>query len=712
MKPIDQMEQDFYEGLIGRPIDRRAFLKRFGGGLIVFFAIGDGSLLAQQRPRQWYPTDFNAYLIIGADNRVTCLVGKVEMGQGVITSLAMQLADELDVPLDRVDMVMGDTDRCPWDMGTFGSLSTRQFSPFLRQAAAEARAILIHMAAQQWNRPIEQLQVKDGLIFDVANPANRISYGQLTAGKVIERHLDPKPSVKKPSEFKIVGQSVLRTDARLKVTGEAKFAADIQLPDMLYAKILRPPAHWATLKQLDTTEAETIEGVQIVRDGDLIAVLHKYPDIAERALKKIKAEYDIPEPKVNDQNIFDHLLQVAGEARVVEQDGTIETGEREAAITIEATYLNSYISHSPMEPHAAVAKFDGEKVTLWVSTQGPFTVKNEVAEALGIAPENVRVITPFVGGGFGGKNRNLQAVEAARLARRAGKPVQVAWSRFEEFFYDAFRPAAVVKIKSGLSSEGAPVFWDYNVYFAGRRGSQHFYRIPHHRTLEYNGIGPEPAHFVTGPWRAPGNNTNTFARESHIDMMAEKAGMDPVEYRLKYLRDEKMVRVLKAAAERFGYQPAKLPSGRGIGVALGIDAGTYVALIAEVEVNKTTGQVQVKRVVCAQDMGLVVNPAGATLQVEGCIMMGLGYALAEEIHFNGGQIFDTNFDTYELPRFSWLPKIETVLIEDREAAPQGGGEPAIICMGGVIANAIYDAIGVRLFQLPMTPQRIKAAMKS
>jgi len=710
MKPMDVMEPDFMGGLIGKPIDRRAFLKRFGGGLIVFFAIGDASLLAQQRARQWYPSDFNAYLLIGADNRVTCLVGKIEMGQGVITSLAMQLADELDVPLDQVDMVMGDTDRCPWDMGTFGSLSTRQFSPFLRQAAAEARAVLIQMAAEQWNRPVEQLQVKDGVIFDPTNPANRITYGQLTAGKVIERHLEPKPAVKKFSEFKISGQPVLRRDARLKVTGEAKFAADIQLPDMVYAKILRPPSHWATLKQLDTSEAQRIPGVQIVQDGDLVAVLHKYPDVAEQALKKIKAEYDIPEAKVNDQNIFDHLQRVAGEPKVVEQAGELETGQREAAVSIEATYLDGYLAHSPIEPHAAVAKFDGDRVTLWVSTQGPFTVKNEVAEALEIAPEKVRVITPFVGGGFGGKNRNLQAIEAAKLARLAGKPVQVAWSRVEEFFYDAFRPSAVVKIKSGLTNDGAPLFWDYHVYFAGPRGAKHFYQFPHHRTLQYSGNGP--AHFVVGPWRAPGNNTNTFARESHIDMLAEKAGMDPVEFRLKYLKEEKLVRALKAAAERFGYQPAKLPSGRGIGVALGIDAGTYVALIAEVKLNKSTGQVQVNRVVSAQDMGFVVNPAGAILQVEGCIMMGLGYTLSEEIHFNGGQIFDTNFDTYELPRFSWLPKIETVLIDDREADPQGGGEPAIICVGGAIANAIYDAIGVRLFQLPMTPTRIKAALKS
>ncbi|HEX9975196.1 MAG TPA: molybdopterin cofactor-binding domain-containing protein, partial [bacterium] len=459
--------------------------------------------------------------------------------------------------------------------------------------------------------------------------------------------------------------------------------------------------------------AEKIAGVQIIKDGDFIAVLHKYPDIAEKALKKITSEFDIPEAKVDDKTIFDHLLEVASKGEVVAQDGNIATGEKMTSTIIEGKYLNSYVAHAPIEPHTAAAKIDGEKITVWASTQAPFRAKDEVAQALGFAPENVRIITPYVGGGFGGKNQNQQALEAARLAKLSGKPVQVAWTRQEEFFYDTFRPAAVVKIKSGLSNSGAPVLWDYHVYFAGERGSQHFYTIAHHKTTAYGGwSGRDSAHlFGVGPWRAPANNTNTFARESQIDMMAEKAGLDPVEFRLKYLKEEKMRGVLKAAAERFGWTTAPSPSGRGYGVSCGIDAGTYVAHIAEVAVDKNTGQVQVKRVVCAQDMGLVVNPQGAKIQMEGCITMGLGYALTEEIHFKGGQILDTNFDTYELPRFSWLPKIETVLIDAKEEAPQGGGEPAIICMGAVIANAIYDAIGLRLFQLPMTPERIMDAIR-
>ena len=368
----------------------------------------------------------------------------------------------------------------------------------------------------------------------------------------------------------------------------------------------------------------------------------------------------------------------------------------------------------PWRPTTALAKVEGEKATIWASTQNPFGAQREIAEAIGLAPQNVRVIAPFVGGGFGGKTHNRQAVEAARLSKAVGKPVQVAWTRAEEFFYDTFRPAAVVNIGSGIDASGKMVFWDYDVLFAGERGAKQFYSVPNHRTAArpsgWQGPPGSQPH-ATGAWRAPGNNTNTFARESQIDIMAAAAGMDPVEFRLKNLTDSRMIRVLKAAAERFGWTPAKAPSKRGYGVACGMDAGSYVATIIEADVDAKKGTVQVKRAVCAQDMGLVVNPEGAKIQVEGCTTMGLGYALTEEVHFKGGKVLDANFDTYELPRFSWVPKIETVLIDANDAPPEGGGEPAIIVMGAVVANAIYDRTGARLFQLPMTPERVLAALQ-
>jgi CO/xanthine dehydrogenase Mo-binding subunit len=293
-----------------------------------------------------------------------------------------------------------------------------------------------------------------------------------------------------------------------------------------------------------------------------------------------------------------------------------------------------------------------------------------------------------------------------------GRPVQVAWSREEEFFYDTFRPAAIVKIRSGVTGANQIVYWNYDVYFAGSRGAEQFYHIPHHRELShghYTGIpGAHP--FSTGPWRAPGNNTNTFARESHIDTMASKLAIDPLEFRFKNLNDKRMIETLSTAAERFGWKTSPAPSGRGVGLACGVDVGAYVATMAEVEVNRGSGQVRVIRVVCAQDMGVVINPEGARTQMEGSLTMGLGYVLTEEVRFQGGRILDRNFDTYEIPRFSWLPKIETVLIDNPEIPPQGGGEPPIVCMGGAIANAVFDATGVRLFELPMTPDRVKKAL--
>ena len=704
---------EFLEEPSDLQISRRDFFKVAGSGIFVLFTIGD-TLFAQQRQGSRLPTDFNAFLKVGEDGRVSCYVGKIEMGQGIVTSLPQMLADELDVSVDTVDIVMGDTDLCPWDMGTFGSLSTRSFGLSLRAAGAEARQVMLELGSEQLKIALDNLLTEDGFVIDKTDKERRVSYAQLAKGKKIERHASGKVALKKPSEFRIMSKALVRRDAHEKVTGKAQYTGDIQLPGMLYAKVLRPPAHGAKLIEVDVSEAKKMKDVQVIKEGDFVAVLHKYPDVAEEALSKIKAKFDRPISDLDDKSIFDHLLKVAPEGRNVAKDGDLKAGESAAKTIVEETYFNDYVAHSAMEPHTALANIEGDKATVWASTQNPFTCKEEVAKELGFPSQNVRVITPFVGGGFGGKTRNLQAAEAARLAKLTGKPVQVAYTRKEEFFFDAFRPAAVIKIRSGVTEKGKVSLWDYRVYFAGERGAQHFYDIPNHSTTAFNSswVGAAGSHaFATGPWRAPGNNTNTFARESQIDIMAAKAGIDPVEFRLQNMTDKRMIRVLKAAAEKFGWTAGKTPSGRGYGVACGIDAGTYVASIAEVKVDKGAGNVQVKRVVCAQDMGLVINPEGATIQMEGCIMMGLGYALTEQVHFKGGEILETNFDTYQIPRFSWLPKMETVILDNKELDPQGGGEPAIVTMGGALANAIYDAVGVRMRQLPMTPERIIGELK-
>ena len=697
------------------PQTRRDFLKRLGGGILICVAMTEYLVAQAQEGRRFrgfgrgLPSDFNAFLHIDENGHVTGYTGKIEMGQGPITSLPQMLAEELDTPLDTVEMVMGDTERCPWDMGTFGSLTTRMFGPALQAAAAEARAVLLELAADALKVPQTQLMAKDGAILDKENPKHRLTYGQLTKGKKIERHIEGKPPLKEPSQFTIIGKSELHRDGRAKVTGGAHYAGDLRIPGMLYAKILRPPAHDAKMNSVDVSPAKKIPGVQVVQNDDMIAVLHELPDVADDALFRIKTKFDVPESNLDDKNIYEHLLSVAPSASVLASGGDLEAGRKESVKTVETTYLDCYVAHAAMETHTALARIEDGKATVWASTQNPFGAQEEIARAIGLPAKSVRVITPFVGGGFGGKTYNQQAVEAARLAKITGKPVQVMWSREEEFFYDTFQPAAIVKISSGVDASGKMAFWDYDVYY---RGAPQFYTIPNHRTAGHGRGWQASAHpFHTGAWRAPGNNTNTFARESHIDQMAAAAGIDPVEFRLNQLSDAKMIRVLKTAARTFGWTPAKAPSQRGYGVACGIDAGTYVAAIAEVAVDAKTGAVRVKRVACVQDMGLVVNPEGAKIQMEGCITMGMGYALTEEVHFKGRKVLDTNFDTYEIPRFSWVPKIETVILDAKDQPPQGGGEPAIVIMGAVIANAIHDATGARLCQLPMTSDRVKAAIQ-
>jgi isoquinoline 1-oxidoreductase len=696
-------------------LDRREFIKLVGGGIIVFFSTGD-PLVSQQRRGRGYPEDFNAYLRIGENGRVSCFTGKIEMGQGIHTSLAQMLAEELDIPLDMVDMVMGDTDLCPYDSGTFGSRSTKYFGPPLRQAAAEARGVLIQLASEKLDTPEEKLAVKEGTVFVQDSPAKKVAFAELAKGNKIERHLENKPPIKHHSKHTIAGKPTDRKDGEPKVTGEAKFAIDIRLPGMLYARILRPPAHGAKMKDVDTSAAESIAGVQIIKDGDMIAVLHKHPDAAEEALGRVKAQFEPSDSELDNQSIFRHLKDSAPEGDVVTEKGNIEEGMGLSVKTFERSYYNHYVAHAPSETHTAVVNIEGDRATVWASTQSPFRAQGEVAQVLNFPQQNVRVITPFVGCGFGGKNQGIQITEAARLAKLSGKPVQVAWTRKEEFFYDTFRPAAVIEIKSGLNGSNRILFWEYHNYFAGDRSSQPFYDIPHYKVLSMGGWGGRSGGgsvhpFGVGAWRGPGSNTNVFAMESQIDVMAAEAGMDPLEFRLHNLADGRMKRVLMAAAEKFGKSFSQAPSGKGYGLACTDYLGTYLATMAEVKVNQDTGDVKVKHVVCAQDTGEVINPEGTRMQIEGCITMGLGYCLTEEIRFSKGRILDENFDTYEIPRFSWTPKIETVLVDNPEMPPQGCGEPAITSMGAVIANAVHDATGKRLFTLPMSPARIKDALR-
>jgi isoquinoline 1-oxidoreductase len=583
----------------------------------------------------------------------------------------------------------------------------------MRAAAAEAKGVLLGLASEKLGVPVSQLEVKDGIIKDAKNPGSSVTYAQLTKGKKIEKFLDVKPSVEDYTKFTQIGRSYKRSDAGLKVTGEAKYTGDMKLPGMVFARIFRPPSHGAKMTSVDYSGAEKIAGTKVVKDGEMIAVINENRDKADEAIAKIKAEYTFKEMPVDDKTVFDWMLKADSGSTVVRSSGDLEAGRKLSEKVFESEFHDPYLAHAAIETHTALAMMEGEKLTVWASTQAPFGLKEDITRTLGLSGDNVRVITPFVGGGFGGKAENRQGIEAAKLAKLTGKPVMLVWTRDEEFFYDTFHPAGVIKIRSGIDKSGLIKLWDYNIYSAGSRGSDTLYDVPNSKTTHYEEKrnGPPIHPLATGAWRAPSNNTNTFARESQINIMAAAAGIDPLEFRLMNLKDENLIDCLKAVADKFGYVAGKTPGGRGIGIAIGTDAGAWVAHMAEVKVDKSTGKVKVVRIACAQDMGLCVNPEGATIQMEGCITMGLGYTLAEEVLFDGGNIKSRGFDSYDIPRFSWLPKIETVILDRQDKPPQGGGEPAIIAIGAVVANAIFDATGARLYRMPMTPARVLEALK-
>ena len=696
-------------------IQRRDFLKYVGGGIVIAFTplAACRNLSGRYDSLNSLPEDFNAFLHIGEDGKVTCFTGKVEMGQGPMTALAQMMADELDVSFDSVKMVMGDTDLCPWDGGTWGSTSIREFGPEMRKAAAEARQVLIELASELLKLPVSQLETADGMVRNRLDNSMAVSYGQLAKGQKIEKHIKEEPQVKKSSEFRIIGKPFSRVDSIQKVTGEAKYSGDIKIPGMMFARIVRPPSYGARLVSADTSEAEKTEGIQVVRDNDLVALLHENRDKVDEAIVKVRAVFEEVKMSVNDRNVRGHYLKTATKEDIINSKGDIEAGEKVSDIIVESEFYDGYVAHAPIEPHTAAAMIEGEKITVWASAQTPFLVRDAIMEKLNITADKVRVIIPFVGGGFGGKGDNPQAVEAARITKLTGKPVMVAWTREEEFFYDTLRPAALNKIRSGIDRDGKITFWDFSVYCAGDRGSETIYDVPNQRTAVYDqgDDGPQIHPFAIGPWRAPANSNNTYARELQICLMAAKAGIDPLEFRLMNLKDEKMAVVLKAVAEKFGYIRGKGPSGRGYGIACGTDVGTWVALMAEVKVDSTTGHVKVVRVSCAQDMGMCVNPLGTILQIEGCVTMGMGYALTEELKFEGTRMLTGNYDNYEIPKFSWVPEIDAVILDRMDQPPHGGGEPAIICMGGVIASAIFDATGAVIYDMPITPERVLEALK-
>ena len=536
---------------------RRRFIKNLGGGVVVVFCLGEmsfSSLFAQEN-QSIEELDFNAYLRVKEDGRIDCFTGKIEMGQGIITSLAQVVAEELEVSIYDVDMIMGDTELCPYDAGTWGSLTTRFTDPVLRAAAAEAREVLLELAAEHFSLNKTSLQVTQGVISVKNDTSKKITYAELTQGKKIVRSLTKKPELKKSKDFKLIGKSIRSLDAEAKVTGKAKYSADIILPGMVHATIVRPEVFGSKKVKVDASKLSDFPGVQLIEKDNLVAVVHSDPEVSKRAAKSIQVTWDAPTAKANQETIFQYLEDTIQDNKVFEKEGSLQAGKEAATVYREATYHDGYKAHASIETHVATCYFEGDKVTIWASTQSPFGTRSSVSKALNMPLEKVHIKQIFLGGGFGGKSNSQQSIEAATISKLCGKPVQLVWSRKEEFMYDNFRTAAVVKVAGGTDSNGQLKVWDFDIYCAGTRGTELFYNIPNKRIRAFNQRDVHP--FGTGAWRAPGNNTTTFARESHIDVVAHAAGINPLDFRLNNLENKEMIATLQLAAQTFGYDRKK-----------------------------------------------------------------------------------------------------------------------------------------------------------
>jgi len=691
---------------------RRDFFKILGAGIAVF-AIAKDALAAQETApghrsfhNEELPKDISAWLHVGEDGVVTGFTGKAEIGQNIRTSLAQTIADELRVPFESVRMVTADTALTPFDAGTFGSRTTPTMTPELRRVASAARDLLVEAAAKEWNAAPAGLVAADARVTDPAS-GRSLKYAELARGKTLAQNLPAEDPVTPATQWTIAGKAIPKVDGRAFVTGKHQYTTDLHPAGMLHGKVLRPPSFGATLTSCDDSAAKTMPGVFVVRDGDFVGVAAPSAHEAQRALNAIRAQWKAV-AQISDKEIFSYLKQNAAaksEDRFRKQKGSVEEGLASAVHRLDATYTVAYIAHAPLEPRAAVAQWADGKLTVWTGTQRPFANRDELAAIFHLPESSVRVIVPDTGSAYGGKHTSDAAIEAARLARTVGRPVKVVWTREEEFTWAYFRPAGVIEIKSGIGRDGTLTAWEFHNYHSGTSGIDTPYDVANQRT-EYH---PVPLILRSGSYRGLAATANHFARETHMDALANAAKMNPLEFRMRNLSNPRMRAVLEAAAKSFGWPRKKTQEGQGFGVACGDEKGSYVATLAEIAVDKTSRAVRVVRLVEAFECGAIVNPDGLRNQVVGAMIQGLGGALFEAIEFEGGRIKNPHFASYRVPRFRDVPEIEAILLDRKDIPSAGAGETPIMAVAPAIGNAIFDATGVRLNNLPMVPNGVRTA---
>lgn len=691
---------------------RREFFRIAGFGLIVALLVD--RVEAQQpgrRPGGAGPQEIGAWLHIGEDGKITVYTGKVEIGQNIRTSLTQVVAEELHTPVERITVVMADTQLTPFDAGTFGSGTSPRMAPQLRRAAAAARDVLLDMAAEQGNVKRDSLVVQDGKVVDPASKKS-FEFGALTKGKKIAKAIWANVSTTPPEKWKVAGTAVPKVDGREFVTGGHKYASDIKVPGMLFGKVLRPASFKATLVSADASASDAMPGVKVVHSGDFIGVVAPTEHEAAKAVAAIKAKWKST-PQPSSEELFKYLKEHPGGrggggggfgGRGGGSSGSIADGMKAAEHKLQATYTIAYIAHCPLEPRVAVAEWKDGSVTVWTGTQVPFRVRGEVASAVGVPQEKVRVIVPDMGSGYGGKHNGEAAVEAAKLAKAVGKPVKVLWTREEEFTWAYFRPAGVIEVNAGVAKDGTLTAWEFHNYNSGGSAIQTPYESPN-KKIEFHAADSP---LRQGSYRALAATANHFARETHMDELAHLVKTDPLEFRLKNTKDARLRAVLEAAAKQFGWGKNKAESGHGFGIAGGTEKGSYVATCAEIAADAASGRVKVIRAVTAFECGAILNPDHLKNQIEGAVVQGLGGALFEAIRFADGKILNPRFSEYRVPRFADTPTLETVLLDRKDLPSAGAGETPIVAIAPAVGNAIFAATGIRLRSMPMVPDGLKS----
>ncbi len=750
-----------------KSISRRDLLKGSGALIVSFSLFGAVSKALGQAaaPTSAEPdaTSLDSWVAVAQDGTVTVFTSKVDLGTGVVTALAQIVAEELDVPFDHVHMDVGDTAKSIDQGITAASRTVERGGPQLRQASAAARRELLKLASTRLDTPVDKLTVSDGVASVVGSPARKISYGSLIGGKRFnvkivatgtgwDLKVAPEIPPKDPKDYKIVGTSVPRLDLPAKFTGEFTFSQDVRVPGMLHGRVVRPPTVISKPSSVDESSIRNIPGVvKVVQEGSFVGVVAQTEWAAIQAARALKVTWSAPTTKMpsGPDEVFEYLKNTKSFRDTV----PVNKGNPDAAISqaskkYESTYYWPFQLHGLMGPSCAVADVRGDKATIWTGTQAPFRARDSVAALLGIPARNVHVLYREGSGSYGRLESDDVAEDAALMSRSVGKPVRVQWMREDEHAWDPKGPSQYLTVRAGVDAQGKVTAWDFmdrsfpwttNVnpllaslqtgllatdpgFLNGASGGGQIYAFENQKVLAaaIPWLQKDPWPLRTSNLRAPGDLARIFASESFMDEIASNLGIDPVQFRLHYLAsDKRLNEVLMAAVQKAGWKdrpsPAPASSGAkasGRGIAVANHSSTMVAAVAEVEVDKPTGQVSVKRITMAHDCGLIVNPDGLKNQIEGNILQGVSRALLEEVQFDGTGVKNLNWNSYPVITYDHIPEVEIVLINRTDVPSLGAGEASIVPITGAIANAIFDAVGARLRRVPFTPQRVLAAMKA